>query len=466
MKQFEAEDKQFIKMTTSPMPGLIISLSIPTIISMLVTSIYNMTDTFFVSNLGTSATGAVGIVFSVMALIQAIGFMLGSGSGNIVSRLLGKQDEEGANQVASTGFFLALALGALLMFFGLLFLDPFMRLLGATETILPYARDYAKYILLGAPIMCASFVLNNLLRGQGQASLAMIGITFGGILNIVLDPILIFTFDMGISGAAIATVISQAISFSILLYFFLARKSVVRLSVRKISYKFHIHKNILSNGFPSLCRQGLASLAAIALNINAGFHGDAAVAAMSVVSRIFMLIVSVMIGFGQGFMPVVGFNYGAGKYGRVKEAFWFSVKTGLVFMTILSLCGFIFSEQLIGLFGKEDARVMAIGVLACRLQCIALPLQPVMVLSNMLFQSIGKSWQASLLSSARQGIYFLPLIIILPRIFGVLGVQMTQPIADLLTFITCFPFLIRLFRELDKNSLNQNHIENRSAPDT
>jgi len=455
MEQFEAEDKQFINMTTSPIPKLIISLSIPTIISMLVTSIYNMADTFFVSKLGTSATGAVGIVFSVMALIQAIGFMLGAGSGNIVSRLLGKQDEEGADQVAATGFFLALGLGALLMLLGLLFLNPFMRLLGATETILPYAKDYARYILFGAPIMCASFVLNNLLRGQGRASLAMIGIAFGGVLNIILDPILIFTFDMGISGAAIATLISQVISFFILLYFFVTGKSIVRLSARKISFKFHVHKNIMKNGFPSLCRQGLASLATIALNVNAGFHGDAAVAAMSVVSRIFMLIVSVMIGFGQGFMPVAGFNYGAGKYGRVRAAFWFSVKAGLVFMTILSLGGFIFSEQLIGLFRKEDAKVMAIGILACRLQCLALPLQPVMVLTNMLFQSIGKSWQASLLSSARQGIYFLPLIIILPRIFGVLGVQMTQPIADLLTFITCFPFLIKLFKELKENEALQ-----------
>jgi len=452
-KLHSQNQNEYIKMTQSPISKLIVSLSIPTIISMLVTSIYNMADTFFVSKLGTSATGAVGIVFSVMALIQAIGFMLGAGSGNIVSRQLGKQDEEGANQVASTGFFMALALGALLMIFGLLFLNPFMRLLGATKTILPYARDYAKYILFGAPVMCASFVLNNLLRGQGRATLAMIGIAFGGILNIILDPLLIFTFEMGISGAAIATLISQVISFLILLYFFLAGKSAVRLSIRKMSYKAHVYKRIMTNGFPSLCRQGLASLAAIALNINAGLHGDAAVAAMSIVSRIFMLIVSVMIGFGQGFMPVVGFNYGAKKYDRVREAFWFSVKTGLVFMAILSMGGFIFSEQLIGLFRKEDAEVMAIGILACRLQCLALPLQPVMVLSNMLFQSIGKSWQASLLSSMRQGIYFLPLIMILPRAFGVLGVQMAQPIADTLTFMTCIPFIIRLLRELKENGL-------------
>jgi len=452
-KLHSQNQNEYIKMTQSPISKLIVSLSIPTIISMLITSIYNMVDTFFVSKLGTSATGAVGIVFSVMALIQAIGFMLGAGSGNIVSRRLGKQDEEGANQVASTGFFMALALGALLMIFGLLFLNPFMRLLGATKTILPYARDYAKYILFGAPVMCASFVLNNLLRGQGRATLAMIGIAFGGILNIILDPLLIFTFEMGISGAAIATLISQVISFLILLYFFLAGKSAVRLSIRKMSYKAHVYKRIMTNGFPSLCRQGLASLAAIALNINAGLHGDAAVAAMSIVSRIFMLIVSVMIGFGQGFMPVVGFNYGAKKYDRVREAFWFSVKTGLVFMAILSMGGFIFSEQLIGLFRKEDAEVMAIGILACRLQCLALPLQPVMVLSNMLFQSIGKSWQASLLSSMRQGIYFLPLIMILPRAFGVLGVQMAQPIADTLTFMTCIPFIIRLLRELKENGL-------------
>lgn len=446
-----SHEAQYIKMTETPIPKLITSLAVPTIISMLITSIYNIADTFFVSKLGTSATGAVGIVFSLMAVIQAVGFTLGMGAGSLISRLMGQKKVREAQEVASTSFFTAILFGLLLTVFGLLYIDPFMDLLGATETILPYARNYARYILLGASIMSASFVLNNLLRCQGRAIYSMVGIGLGGVLNILLDPIFIFGFDLGISGAAIATLISQCISFAILLFFVCSDKSDVHVNIRLVSRNIRTYGQIIKTGLPTLARQGLASAANIALNVNAAVYGDAAVAAMSVVGRIFMFIISAIIGFGQGFQPVVGYNYGAKKYARVRQAYSFTVKVGTVFLTIMAVLGFFFAPQAMALFRRDDAEVIAIGAFCMRAQCIFLPTQPFVIASNMLFQSIGKSWRATLLSAARQGIFFLPAIMFLPMVFELTGVQVAQAVADALTFLVTIPFVIQFFRQLKLN---------------
>lgn len=448
-----AHTAQYAKMTGTPIPKLVVTLAIPTIISMMTTAIYNMADTFFVSQLGTSAAGAVGIVFSLMAVIQAIGFMLGMGAGSLNSRLLGAQKNREADEVGSTAFFCALGFGLLLTVGGLIFLDPLMRILGATETILPYARSYAQYILYGAPIMCSSFVLNNLLRSQGKALLAMCGIATGGVLNIALDPLFIFGFGLGIGGAALATLISQCISFCILLSFFLFHKSVVNISLFKISRHGMIYWRIIKTGLPSFCRQGLASAATVALNVAAAPYGDPAIAAMSIVGRIFMLILSAMLGFGQGYQPVIGFNYGAAKYDRVRQAFRFALTVGTILLTCLGLVCYIFAPQIMALFRADDAEVIAIGTVACRAQCVALVFQPLIVICNMTFQVLGRAWQATFVSSCRQGIFFLPLIFLLPALFGLTGVQFTQPVADLLTFACCFPFLRGYFKDLKKLEL-------------
>lgn len=449
MEELNREQKQYIKMISTPIPKLVTTLAIPTIISMLVTSVYNTADTYFVSQLGTSAAGAVGIVFSLMAVIQAFGFAIGMGSGSIVSRLLGQQKYDEANTISSSGFFMALVFGLILTVLGILFIDSLMILLGSTKTILPYARDYARYILFGAPIMCASFVLNNILRAEGKAFLSMIGIAFGGILNIILDPIFIFSLGLGTSGAAIATLISQCVSFSILLSCFITRKSTTNINIKNISLNILTYFNIFKTGFPSLCRQGLASIATVALNVNAAVYDDAAVAAMSIVNRIFMLINSIMLGFGQGFQPVLGYNYGAEKYVRVKKAIYFSLSVGFILMFVLSLAGFIFAPGIISLFRKNDLDVIAIGSYAFRAQCLILPLLPMSIICNMTFQVLGKSLQATILSISRQGIYFFPLIMVLPNIIGIYGVEFVQPIADLLTFLTCFPFIIPFMKELN-----------------
>ena len=439
---------QFIKMTETPIPNLVSKLAVPTIISMLVSSIYNMADTFFVAKLGTSAAGAVGIVFSLMAVIQAVGFGLGMGSGSNISRLLGQQKNKEADIIASTGFFSAITFGLVLTFLGTIFINNLMKNLGATETILPYAKDYAKYILFGAPIMCASFVMNNILRSEGKAALSMVGITFGGVLNIILDPIFIFVFKLGISGAAIATLLSQCISFSLLLSCFIRKKSTTKLHIKNVSKKIGTYFLIIKTGLPSLCRQALASTATIFLNVSASFYGDSAVAAMSIVGRIFMFTMSAMIGLGQGFQPVLGYNYGAKKYDRVREAIFFTGKVGTVVMTSFAVIGFIFAEDIMKVFRKEDLEVIVIGAFAIKMQCLALPTHPMIVVSNMTLQIVGKSWQGTFLSAARQGIFFLPLIIIFSQAMGLTGIQITQPVADVLTAICTVPFMILFFKEI------------------
>ena len=448
--------KQYKKMTETPIPKLITTLAIPTIISMLVTSVYNTADTFFVSQLGTSATGAVGVVYPLMAIIQAVGFMIGMGSGAVTSRLLGKQDYKHANSIASTALFMAIVSGLLLTITGISNLDNLMHLLGATDTILPYARDYASIILFNAAIACSTFVLNNQLRAQGKATLSMVGIAFGGILNIFLDPLFIFTFNLGISGAAWATILSQIISFIILLVMIYSKQSQIRMSIKAISTKISDYTNIVMTGFPSLCRQGLGSIASITLNSTAALFGDAAVAAVSVNNRIFQLLFSVLLGFGQGYQPVIGYNYGAKRFDRVKQSFKFTFITSLAMSVTIGIVGFIFAPTVISWFSESDTLMIQIGIQTMRFQCIAIMFQPVSTIANMSFQSIGKSLPATILSCCRQGIFFFPLIYFLPKYFDLLGIEMTQAGADLLTCIFCIPFIIYFFRFIKQEELREN----------
>lgn len=447
----DSKDKQFEKMTKTPIPKLVSSLAVPTIISMLITSLYNMADTYFVSQLGTSASAATGIVFSLMAIIQAIAFAIGIGSGSTISRKLGQQNKEDADILGSSGFITSLIFGFGLLIFGNIFIKPIMILLGSTETILPYAVNYAKYILFAAPFMTASFALNNMLRAEGKANFAMVGIGIGGIINIILDPLFIFYFNLGISGAAIATATSQFLSFIVLFSYYVKRKTIVKFSIKKVSKELKIYLTIFKNGMPSFFRQGLASVATVALNFNAANYGDSAVAAMSIVGRVFMLIFCVVVGYGQGYQPVVGYNYGAKNFTRVKESFLFTLKIGTTIMTVLAFMGYILSPQIMSWF-ISDLSVIAIGTRALRYQCLVMPLMTLGVISNMTFQSVGKSFHATFLTSCRQGIFFLPLIIILPKVFYLKGVEITQPISDVLTFIISIPFIYKFFKNLNNNT--------------
>ncbi len=445
------EALQFQKMTKTPIPKLVVQLGIPTTISMLVTSVYNMADTYFVGQYGTSASGAVGVVFGLMAVIQAFGFMFGQGAGSIASRALGAKDRERASRIVSTGFFAALVAGFFILVFGLIFLTPFMRLLGSTETILPYAKDYARFILLAAPFMCSSCVLNNVLRFEGQAAFSMVGLASGGLLNIFGDWLLMSHFRLGVTGAGISTALSQIISFLILLSMYLRGKTSSQLSIRHVSKKFKDFWLICQTGFPSLVRQGLTSVATMLLNDRAGLYGDAAVAAMSIVNRICFFTFATALGIGQGFQPVCAFNYGAKEYRRVRRAFFFTVMVGEVFLGGVALIGMQFGQELVALF-RDDPKVVEIGAVALTAQFAGQIFQPLAVCSNMLFQSVGKTGIATLLSMLRSGLFFLPALLMLSHFLGLAGVQYAQAIADVLTFFAAFPFAVWFIRKLKKMS--------------
>ena len=438
MKHFTNPEEKRKYLTEEKIPTLVLNMAVPSIISMLITSFYNMTDTFFVGQIGTTATAAVGVIFPLMSIIQALGFTFGHGSGNYISRKLGQGEVEDAKKMAATGFVSALIAGAIFSLVGLIFLDGLVGILGATPTIAPYARQYAMYILIGTPFMASSLVLNNQLRFQGSAFFGMIGMGVGAVLNIALDPLFIFVLDMGVSGAALATILSQIVSFCLLLRG-CTRGGNIAISLKNFSPSWARYKEIARGGTPSLFRQGLGSVATICLNFAAGIYGDAAIAGMSIVTRVLQFANSAIIGLGQGFQPVCGFNYGAKLYGRVRKAFWFTVSLAFCVLLIGSIVGIAFAPQIIAIFRKEDLEVIKIGALSLRLQCIFLPLSAFVVGSNMMLQTIGKPVKASISAAARTGLFFVPAILILPQFFGLLGVQMSQAVADLCSFVLCVP---------------------------
>ena len=440
---------QFRRMTETPIPQLILSLAAPTILSMLITSIYNLADTFFVGQISTSASGAVGVVSSLMAIIQALGFMLGHGAGTIISRSLGNRDTTAATRFASTSFFTALVFGVVLAVAGLGTLPHFMMLLGSTETILPHACAYARPILIAAPLMISSLVMNNILRYEGKASFAMIGLVTGGVLNIALDPLFMFVFGLGTAGAGIATALSQSISFCILLSMFLRGKTVSQFRLSTVTREARDFGRILLGGAPSFGRQGLNSIGGMLLNLAARSYGDAAVAGMSIVSRIFMFIISVAIGVGQGLQPVASFNYGARKYRRVRQAAIFTIEAAFCMLVVLVGLCWVNGDALVRLF-RDDPAVTAVALPAFHYQCLAMLLQPIIVVANMTFQSVGASGRATFLACCRQGVFFIPLILILPRTHGLFGVEICQPIADVLTFLVSLPFLLAFLQQLGR----------------
>lgn len=440
------DEAKFLKMTTAPLEKLIISLAIPTILIMLVTALYNSADMYFVGKLGNSATAAVGVSLSIMAIIQATGFFFGQGAGNYVSRALGAKRIKDAEQMAATGFFLAFTGGVLIAVLGTIFIRPLASALGATETSLDYTVDYIRFILLAAPFMVSSTMLNNLLRFQGSAVFSAIGMVSGAVLNVALDPLLIYVFDLGVSGAAIATAISQFVAFLLLLSG-CQRKGNVRISIKNFKLTGARFYEIFKGGLPSLLRQALMSLATIALNNSAKPYGDAVIAAVAVVNRIVMMANSTMLGLGQGFQPVCGFCYGAKLYNRVKRGFRFCVTISAILLTICAVFLFIFAPSVIGFF-RDDPVVIETALPILRVSACIMPFMSWIVLTNTTLQTTGQALPASILSFARQGFFQIPFILIAVPFLGVRGIQMANPIADFCTFLVSLPFGISILRRM------------------
>ena len=444
-----AGNARFKMMTETPVPALIRKLSAPTIISMLVTGIYNTADTFFVGKISTQATAAVGLVFSIMAIIQALGFFCGHGSGNYLSRMLGAGKTKEANDMASTGFALALIIGCLVAGIGILNLETLARFVGATPTTMQDTMDYMRIILLGAPFMCGQFVVNNQLRFQGSAVYAMIGLLSGAIINIGLDPLLMFAFGLGVKGAALATISGQLVSFLVLLVGSRQGENI-RLSIQNVHINGHFLLEIANGGAPSLLRQGLAAISTLLLNTIAGqIGGDAAIAGMSVVTRVMMLVSSALIGFGQGYQPVCSFNSGAGLKERVREGYYYCVKIGTIFLLIFAVICFVFAPGIVGWF-RDDPDVIIVGAAALRWQAISLPFNATIVMTNMMLQSMGKGVKASVMASARNGLFFIPLILILPRLLQITGVEMTQAVSDICSFALAIPIAASELKKMKK----------------
>ena len=440
------DEQQYIRMTGTPVAKLVTAMALPTVGGMLVTSVYNITDTFFVSQLGTSASAAVGVVFSVQSLIQAVGFTLAMGSGSMVSRRLGQKDRESACRFVSTAFLMAFAFGALLGVLGLAFLQPLMRVLGSTETMLPYSCGYARYILLSAPIFSASFVLNVAMKAEGRATLSMLGLGAGNLLNVALDPLFIFGLGMGTDGAALATALSQCAGFCTLLWFFLKKQDTLRIRWNYVSRDAGDYLTIIRVGSPTLCRQGCGSIASALLNNRAMAFGDGAVAAMSIANRIYNMVRSVLVGIGQGFQPVAGFNYGAKRPDRVKGAFRFTVILGTAVASLSAAALALWAPQVMALFRRDDPEVIRMGARAIRMLCAVLPLLGYSTYVNQMLQCLGRSGKATFLASCRQGTLYVPLMLALSSALGFLGIQLCQPAADGLTFLISVPFHLWFFR--------------------
>ena len=460
--------EQHKRMTETPIPRLITSLAIPTVASQLIMVVYNTADTYFVSRISTAASGAVGIVFALQSIIQAVGFGVAMGCQSIVSRRLGEKRDEEAQTAANSGLVMTLILGVLIMTAGLLTLSPLMKLLGATESLLPLCRDYARYILFGAPVMCASFLLNNILRAEGHATKSMLGFCAGGVINMALDPLFIFVFGMGVSGAALATVLSQCVSLCILSTFFIRKKTIIRITPKSVSRDPKVYWSLLRIGFPTICRQGMASLASALLNRGAVMYGaeiavipegasaaaaalaveeakEAALAAMTISNKIYMLVRNIVIGIGQGFQPVAGYNYGAGIKKRVKQAFGFSCLVGTAFCLTAAIVLAALAPRVISAF-RSDPLVVQVGTLALYFGCAVMPLMAFSTFVNQLYQCLGFSLCATLLACCRQGFFFVPIVLILPRYIGLTGIQAVQPLSDLLTAIVSVPFLIGFYK--------------------
>lgn len=446
MKTQHRDNYEFL--TQAPVSRVILTMAVPTIVSMLVTCLYTIVDTYFVGQLNTQSTAAVGIVFSLMCFIQAIGSFFGHGSGSYMSRELGARRIDNAASMAATGFVYAIITGVAIAAVGLISLQTLSLWLGSTATVLPYTEQYMAIILIGTPFQIASFTLNSQLRMQGNTRHAMWGIVSGAVLNVLLDPLLIFGCSLGLRGAALATVIGQAVSF-LILYIMCNRRGAtcVGIHLTKFSLRWHYAREIIYGGSPSLSRQGLASISVVLLNLAAASYGDAAVAAMSIVSRVTMFVMSVIVGFGQGFQPFCGYCYGAGLYARLCQGYWFTVKTGFVFLAIFAAVVYCFAEQTVALF-RDDAIVIAVGSTALRWHLVAYPLNAYIMTSNMMLQTTRRPLRANLLASARRGLVFIPFILLLPHLFGLMGVAMCQAVCDVVTFLLAIPIMRLTFKEL------------------
>ena len=447
-KKGQQQDARRNLMLNEPISRVIPKMAIPTIVAFLINSIYSLADTYFVSSLGTNATAAVSVNSSLDQLIMMCGSMLAMGANSYIARLLGQGNDKKASQVLSTAFFTAMGFGAVLMVLGNVFMVPMVRLLGATPTCEQYSIDYATYVLFAAPFMASNFVMNQCLRSEGSATLSMVGMGFGGVLNVILDPIFIFGLNMGVAGASLATAISKLVSFAILIFPYITKRSLLHLSIKNYRPSKDIIINVVSVGSSSMFRNGLNVLSAILLNNIAGGISDSVLAAVGVTNKIMMFPFSIILGFGNGFQPVAGFNWGAKRYDRVTESYRFSSKVALIGSVVMAVVIGLFADQLIVLFAGTDMEMRKIGAFCMITQCIALPAHAWVAIVNMLCVGLGNAKGALLLATARQGTCFIPILYPLAWILGAYGVGSVQALADVISLALAIPLAVAMTKKI------------------
>lgn len=445
-----AKQNDYDRMAGAPVGELILSMALPAMATTLITSVYNLADTFFVGRIGTSATAAVGVVFSFGMILMALGFWAGTGCSTLVSTLIGARKNEEAERMLGTAFALSMSFGTLVAIVGFLGGDVLLRLMGSTDSILPYARAYARFILLAAPFTCANLLMGQTLKAEGLAKQSMFGQISGGILNMILDPIFIFGLRLGITGAAMATALSTVVSFLVMLSFYLRGQTRLRLSLRNVSHRAQDYRTLLTVGIPSLCRHGTNMIANVVLNTVAGNWGDAAIAAMSVCGRLMYLSSCVSGGLNNGSQPVIGFANGSKNYRRLKQAFWFMVKFSTISMIAFGIVEGVFAAPLIRLF-RNDPEVIRIGTVSLRFICIALPFSCFMNSASTLFQITSHPLPSSLIIFGRQLVLYIPALLVLPKAIDLLGLQLAAPICDIIAGCVCIPMVLHYLSGLKEN---------------
>ena len=454
MKQTESQQRRRELMLTQSVGKVVCKMAVPTIVAFIISSIYSLADTYFVSGLGTDATAAVSVNASLDQLIMMCGSMLAVGANSYIARLLGQNNDQKASKVLSTAFILAATIGLTLTVLGSIFMTPMMRLLGATDTCLQYSMDYASYVLLAAPFMATSFVMNQCLRSEGSATLSMVGMGFGGILNCFLDPVFIYGLPalgipaMGVAGASIATAISKVVSFIILIFPYVTRRSLLNLSIKNFCPNWDILSNIVSVGSSSMFRSALAVISGILLNNMAGDISDSVLAGIGVTTKVMMFPFSIILGFGSGFQPVAGFNWGAKRYDRVQDSFRFTAWTSIIGAGVMAAILIAFADPVIIAFAGEDPQMRELGKICIILQSIALPIHAWVAMVNMLCAGLGNGGGAFLLATARQGTCMLPILFPLSYFFGVYGLVSVQAVADVLSLALAIPICIYMVRKI------------------
>lgn len=445
-----SQSKKMELLGSASIPKALLAMGIPTMIGMLVNAFYNLVDAYFVGGLGESQMGAISVVYPLGQVVVGLGLLFGNGAASYISRLLGRGDKENADKVASTALYSSISVGAVIITISMIFLHPILKLLGATDSILPYAATYAGIYIVSCIFNVFNVTMNNIVTSEGAAKTTMCALLIGAVLNIALDPLFIYVFELGVAGAAIATAISQVVSTCVYLTYILRKKSVFHFRVKDCTYSREIMSEIFKIGIPTLVFQILTSLSISLINNAAGDYGDSAIAGMGVVTRLISMGSLSVFGFIKGFQPIAGYSYGAKKFDRLREAIKTSILWSTVFCVIFGLVLALFPTAIVSQFTKGDAEMIRIGAASLRANGITIMLFGFYTVYSSLFLALGKGREGFILGACRQGICFIPVILLLPMVWGLNGILYAQPIADVLSAIITVFMVIPLHKKLNE----------------